>query len=72
MRVMKERRALALTQAELGELVGLTRSQISRIENDRLTTEPHDNTMRLLAEVLDMPFDELMALLDERGMNGPK
>jgi transcriptional regulator with XRE-family HTH domain len=58
--VMKARRMRQLRQAELGRLIGVTRSTVSRIENDHET--PRMNTLVLLSEVLELPYAKLLKL----------
>jgi transcriptional regulator with XRE-family HTH domain len=56
-RVGRARKKITLRQ--LGELTGSTASYLSDIENDRRV--PSEAVLRLLAEKLDLDFDELMA-----------
>jgi transcriptional regulator with XRE-family HTH domain len=48
----------ALTQAQLAERAGLTRSAVQRAERDK--TEPHMTTIRKLADALDVHPRELV------------
>ena len=58
--VHQARLTQTLDQEQLGKLVGLTRWQISRIENNH--TRPHTNTIVLLAQVLALDYDQLVKL----------
>jgi len=56
-RIRKYRRKKGLSQEQLGELVGISQSKISKIENgfwDSLSD------LRLLARVLEVPIEELI------------
>ena len=56
------RLALALTQAELAEKVGVTRATILIWENAHY--QPHPQHVRLLAEVLGVSIAEIYAALE--------
>jgi transcriptional regulator with XRE-family HTH domain len=56
-RVGRARKRVTLRQ--LGELIGNTPSYLSDIENDRRV--PSEAVLHMLAEKLDLDFDELMA-----------
>lgn len=58
--VFKARRDLGLTQAELAEHAGVAVTTISIVENDH--GRPHLATLRLLADSLDLPLEELIEL----------
>lgn len=62
-RVLVARRTLGLSQRELSKHTHVHVSTISDIENDKHV--PRRNTLRLLADVLDLSFDELLKLLGE-------
>lgn len=58
---LKERRAeLGLTQAELAELVGVTRKTVNTIENQVFV--PSTILALKLARALDMPVEALFAI----------
>jgi len=58
---LKERRAeLGLTQAELAELVGVTRKTVNTIENQVFV--PSTILALKLARALDMPVEELFSI----------
>ena len=58
---LKERRAeLGLTQAELAELVGVTRKTVNTIENQVFV--PSTILALKLARALDMPIEELFSI----------
>lgn len=67
-RVRDLRSERGLTQAELGEAVGLTRQSIIAIEKGRFT--PSIQTALLLAAALDTPVDELFWLVDDLSKEG--
>jgi len=56
LRRLRERRLL--TQAELGDLAGVNRDQVSRIERDEV--DPRFSTIRKLAAALDVDPSELV------------
>jgi transcriptional regulator with XRE-family HTH domain len=60
--IHKARRMQHLQQGELARLIGLSNGSLSRIENDKLTTRPRLNTLRLLAEVLELEYALLLKL----------
>ncbi|MFN7948385.1 MAG: helix-turn-helix domain-containing protein [Blastocatellia bacterium] len=51
--IRRRREKLGLTQAQLGELFGVTWNTISRLENGHTTVE-HEGMMRLAFEALEM------------------
>jgi putative transcriptional regulator len=58
---LKERRAeLGLTQAELAELVGVTRKTVNTIENQVFV--PSTILALKLARALEMPVEELFSI----------
>ncbi len=58
---LKERRAeLGLTQAELAELIGVTRKTVNTIENQVFV--PSTILALKLAKALDMPVEELFSI----------
>lgn len=58
--VKDQRERLGLTQAELGQAIGLTRQSIIAIEKGRFT--PSIQTVLLLARTLNTPVDQLFWL----------
>jgi transcriptional regulator with XRE-family HTH domain len=56
LRRLREERLL--TQAELGEVAGVTRDQVSRIERDEV--DPRFSTIRKLAQALEADPRELI------------
>jgi transcriptional regulator with XRE-family HTH domain len=63
-----------LTQDELGDLSGIGRTHVNRIETGE-TYRPKDETIQKLAAAMDMPMDELLAnvepplmLREDRGL----
>lgn len=70
----RERLARKLSQEELGELSGIGRTHVNRIETGE-TYRPKDETIAKLAAALDMTADELLAnvepplmLREDRGL----
>ena len=62
-RVREVRQEHGLTQAALGDAVGLTRQSIIAIEQGRFTPSVH--TALLLADALDTTVDTLFWLVDK-------
>lgn len=54
------RRAKDLTQSDLAETIGVDFTYISKIENNRLPYPPADDTIRLIAETLDLNAETLL------------
>ncbi len=64
-RIRELRKKNKLTQRELGKLVDLDFSYISKIENDRLEHTPSINTIQRLAEALNADELDLMQLANK-------
>ena len=64
-RIRELRKKNKLTQRELGKLVNLDFSYISKIENDRLEHTPSINTIQRLAEALNADELDLMQLANK-------
>lgn len=58
--IRDRRRELGLTQDDLADDIGMTNSYIARIEVGERS--PGANTLFKIAEVLQIPFEKLMAL----------
>lgn len=59
------RKARGLTQAQLAEAIGVDESYISKIEKGKLSYTPSEETLRLLAQVLDADPLELLHLAEK-------
>ena len=64
--LIRARKSLGLTQAELAKLVDLSRVQLNRIENGKMV--PHPATWVMLCEVLGLGPDRVV---DQDGEEGP-
>jgi transcriptional regulator with XRE-family HTH domain len=64
-RIRQLRKAKGLTQRELGDVVGVDFSYLSKIENDNLEHTPSVRTLVKLAEALDVDELELMNLANK-------
>lgn len=62
-RVRELRMDLGLTTAQLGELAGISKAMVSKIENGR--TSPSLRTLERLARALEVPLTSLFRGLDE-------
>ncbi len=54
-----------MTQAALGEAIGVGESYISKIEADKLSYTPSEDTLRLLAKELETDQLELLSLAEK-------
>jgi transcriptional regulator with XRE-family HTH domain len=65
LRIKELRKAANLSQEELGKMAGVSRSQLSEIENEQKPA----NTLRLraIANALGVPVEELFAPADDQG-----
>lgn len=63
--VKRLRKAKSLTQAQLGEAIGVGESYISKIEADKLSYTPSEETLRLLAKELETDPLELLSLAEK-------
>ncbi len=63
-RIRQLRKAKALTQRELADMVGINFTYLSKIENDKIEASqfPSEDTIRKLAKALDADEDELLLL----------
>lgn len=66
-RLYKKRKALSMTQAQLGKIVGVSRSIISEYEND--ISDPSWEIMMKISKVLGVSLDYL-AWGDENEIQG--
>lgn len=66
-RLYKKRKALSMTQAQLGKIVGVSRSIISEYEND--ISDPSWEIMMKISKVLGVTLDYL-AWGDENEIQG--
>jgi len=64
-RIRAARKARGLTQIELGEVVGIAQPQVSALERGA-TRNPKADTLRALAEALDVSADYLLGLEGDR------
>lgn len=62
-RIFASRNALGLTQAELGEALGMSQANISQFESGRRT--PRIDTLREFAVALNVSADYLLGIKDE-------
>jgi transcriptional regulator with XRE-family HTH domain len=60
--IKRLRKAQKLTQAQLAEAVGVDESYISKIEKGRLSYTPSEETLRLMAQILEVDQLELLSL----------
>jgi transcriptional regulator with XRE-family HTH domain len=68
---LKELREEAnITQEELGNQIGQTKSNISKYENGLL--EPNIDTLRLLSQYFDVSVDYLLGISNERSHRSTK
>jgi len=63
-RLKKKRSLKKLGLRETANLVGISATYLSRIENNVETSPPSEEKIRKLSEILDDDFDELMRLAD--------
>ena len=63
--VKRLRKSKSLTQAQLGESIGVGESYISKIEADKLSYAPSEETLRLLARELGTDPLELLSLAEK-------
>lgn len=68
-RIAQRRKAQELTQAELGELVGVTQQQIASFETGRRRMPI--STLPLLAKALGVSIEELVGEQPRPGKRGP-
>lgn len=60
--IRRLRKAERLTQSQLGNLVGVDESYISKIEANKLSYTPSEETLRLIAENLNADPLQLLSL----------
>jgi transcriptional regulator with XRE-family HTH domain len=63
--IRRLRKEKGLTQAALGEAIGVGESYISKIEADKLSYTPSEETLRLAAKVLETDPLHLLALAEK-------
>lgn len=63
--IRRLRKEKGLTQASLGEAIGVGESYISKIEADKLSYTPSEDTLRLLAKELETDQLELLSLAEK-------
>ena len=63
--IRRLRKEKGLTQAALGEAIGVGESYISKIEADKLSYTPSEDTLRLLAKELETDQLELLSLAEK-------
>ena len=63
-RVRELRKARNLGQRKLAEMIGVSHTYVSKIENEKLdfSDYPSEKRIRLIAEALDADVDELLTL----------
>ncbi len=66
--IAKRRKLMRLTQEELAELIGVSKSAVAKWETDGGL--PDRDNLRRLSEVLNVSVDDLHRIIDRREENG--